>query len=190
MHAPAADEPVRIHLAQVTLRKADALVDCRGIDRDSLPGEISIEASGCILAPRKEAAILMLTADSFPGWLLHEVKWTGQGSVVAGQPIFARWCGRDGTRQTIDDATLSIAGLVRGEAEFAGRFDGQPASSQVVICQARTTMGTRFPDFDSAGTPWAICRRRSGRRCRSWDKLCNRGWKWWKMGPVMWLAKS
>ena len=48
-HAPTADEPVRIHLLQVTLREAEALLDCRGIDRDAPAGEIGIEASGCVL---------------------------------------------------------------------------------------------------------------------------------------------
>ena len=94
---------------------------------------------------------MTLTADAFPGPLLREVKWTGQGSVVAGQVVFGRWRGRDGAQRTIDDATLSIAGLVRGEVEFAGRFDGQPANSQVVNCQAPPTMGTWRPDSDSAG---------------------------------------
>ncbi len=87
----------------------------------------------------------MLTADAFPARLLHEVKWTGQGSVVAGPVVFGRWRGRDGAGQTIDDATLSIAGLVRGEVEFAGKCDGDPASSQVVNCQAP------LQDTDSAG---------------------------------------
>ena len=88
---------------------------------------------------------MLLTSDVSPGPLLHEVKWTGQGSVVAGQVVFGRWVGRDGGRQTIDDATISIAGLVRGEVEFAGKCDGQPANSQVVNCQAP------LQDSDSAG---------------------------------------
>ena len=97
------------------------------------------------MAPRAQAALLVLTSDVSPGPLLHEVKWTGQGSVVAGQVVFGRWNGRDGVRQTIDDATISIAGLVRGEVEFAGKFDGDPANSQVVNCQAP------LQDSDSAG---------------------------------------
>ncbi len=157
MHAPAADEPVRIRLAQVTLREAESLLDCRGIDPPDSAGAIAIEASGCVLAPRTQAALLVLTADAFPGPLLHEVKWTGQGSVVAGQVVVGRWCGADGTCQTVDDATLSIAGLVRGEVEFAGRFNGQPANSQVLNCQAP------LRDSDSLAPPRAICRRRSSR---------------------------
>jgi hypothetical protein len=144
-HAPAADEPVRINLSQVTLREADALLECRCVDLRDPSGEINIEASGCVLAPRAQAALLLLRSDSFPTPLLHEMKWTGQGSVVAGQVVFGRLCGRDGSRQTIDDATISIAGLVRGEVEFAGRFDGEPANSQVVNCQAP------LQDSDSAG---------------------------------------
>ena len=135
-HAPAADEPLRITLSQVTLREADALLDCRYGELPDPAGEISIEASGCVLAPCAQAALLFLTSDASPQPLLHEVKWTGQGSVVAGQVVFGRWSGRDGRRQTIDDATISIAGLVHGEVEFAGRFDGEPANSQVVNCQA------------------------------------------------------
>ncbi|MGO9112049.1 MAG: serine/threonine protein kinase [Thermoguttaceae bacterium] len=144
-HAPAADEPVRIILSQVTLREADALVDCRCINLHDPSGEINIEASGCVLAPRVQAALLMLSSSVFPAPLLHEVKWTGQGSVLAGQIVFGRWNGRDGARQTIDDATISIAGLVRGEVGFAGTFDGDPASSQVVNCQAP------LQDSESAG---------------------------------------
>ena len=144
-HAPAADEPLRINLSQVTLREADALLDCRCIELNDPSGEINIEASGCVFAPRAQAALLLLTSDTFPVPLLHEVNWTGQGSVVAGQVVFGRWNRRDGGRQTIDDATISIAGLVRGEVEFAGRFDGEPANSQVVNCQAP------LRDSDSAG---------------------------------------
>jgi len=135
-HAPAADEPLHIHLSQVTLRDADSLLDCRCGNLHDPSGEIDIDASGCILAPRAQAALLVLTSEAFPNSLLHEMKWTGQGSVVAGEVVFGRWDRRDGTRQTIDDATISIAGMVRAEVEFAGRCDGNPASSQVVNCHA------------------------------------------------------
>ena len=64
---------------------------------------------------------------------------------MAGQTVFGRWVGRDGSQQTIDDATISISGLVCGVVEFAGRCDGEPASSQVVNCQAP------LRDTDSAG---------------------------------------
>jgi eukaryotic-like serine/threonine-protein kinase len=143
--APAADEPVHIRLSQVTLREADALLDCRSIGADDRSGEIGIEASGCVLAPRPEAALLVLTAQSFPRQLLRGLKWAGQGSVVAGQVVFARWSQPGGNPRTIDDSTIAIAGLVRGEVEFAGRFDGQPGNSRIVSCQAA------LQDSDSAG---------------------------------------
>ena len=67
-HAPAADEPVRIHLSQVTRARGRRAA---GLPLHSMPhdpaGEIGIEASGCVLAPRAQAALLVLTADAFPG---------------------------------------------------------------------------------------------------------------------------
>ena len=163
-HAPAVDEPVGIHLSQVTLREAEALVDCCCVDLADPSGEIRIEASACVFAPRAQSALLVLTSDAAPGPLLHEVKWTGQGSVLSGQVVFGRWDGRDATRQTIDDATISIAGLVRGEVEFAGRLDGQPANSQVVNCQAP------LQDSDSPAPSRAACRRKSNRRRNKIDR--------------------
>ena len=50
--APAADEPVRINLAQVTVCEAEALLACRCLDPGEPAGEIHIEAAGCVLAPR------------------------------------------------------------------------------------------------------------------------------------------
>jgi len=145
MHAPDADESLRINLSQVTIREADALVDCRCTGAEDRAGEINIDASGCVLAPRAQAALLTLTSDTYPRRLMHELKWTGQGSVVAGQVEFGQWRRGDGARLSIDDATVSIAGLVRGEVEFAGIFAGNPANSQVVKCQAP------LRDTDAAG---------------------------------------
>ena len=135
-HAPAADEPVRINLSQVTLREADALLDCRCLDQRDPAGQIEMEASGCVLRTRVQAALLLFASDASPGSLWHELKWTGQGSVLVGQVVFGRWDRPNGSRQVLDDATISIAGLVRGGVEFAGKFDGQPANSQVLNCQA------------------------------------------------------
>ncbi len=145
-HAPAADEPHRIVISQVTLRGADALLDIRCANLRDRSGEVTIEASGCVLAPRVQAALVTLTANAFPESLLQDMKWTGQGSVLAGQVLFGQWTGRDGARQTVDDATISIAGLVRGQVEFAGKCDGEPASSRVVDCQAP------LQNSESAGT--------------------------------------
>ncbi len=127
---------MRISLSQVTLREADALLECRYGGQGDRAGEINIEATGCVLAPRAGNALVVFSSRAFPTPLLHELKWTGQGSVVAGPVVFGQWRRGDGTRQTLDDATISIAGLVRGEVEFAGAFDGDPARSQVINCQA------------------------------------------------------
>ncbi len=143
--APAADEPVRINLAQVTVREAEALLACRCLDPGEPAGEIHIEAAGCVLAPREAASLLVITSDVFPGRLWREVKWTGQGSVLAGPTVFGRWRRRDGSEQTVDDSTVSISGLVRGTVDFAAKCTGEPASSQIVNCTAP------LQDSESAG---------------------------------------
>ena len=70
-HAAAADEPLRISLSQVTLREADALIDCRSTGPGDRNGEINIDASGCVFAPCDGTALLILTSDAFPQQLLH-----------------------------------------------------------------------------------------------------------------------
>ena len=149
-HCPAADEPLRIGLAQVTLREADALVDCRfsGGDAEGAPtpaGEVVIEATGCALAPRQQAALLMLACDAPPGALLGQLKWTGQSSVVAPNVAFARWQRRDGAAQVVDDAAISISGLVRGRIDFVAPSNGTPGNSRIVECEAP------LQDSDSLG---------------------------------------
>ena len=135
-HVPTAEEPLHIRLAQVTLRAAAAAVDCRCGEMPDPAGEISVEASDCVLAPVAQSALFILASEVSPRPLWRELQWTGQGSVVAGQVNIGRWRRRDGGRETLDDASISFAGLVRGTVEFARSFDGDPASSRVVNCQA------------------------------------------------------
>ncbi len=72
-YCPAADEPWRISLAQVTLREADSLVELRlGSGRDEVPlGEIGIDASGCRILPQRRcrgiSAGLQSAATTVPG---------------------------------------------------------------------------------------------------------------------------
>ena len=163
-HAPAADEPVSIHLAQVTLREADALLDCRSIDPHDTAGEINIEACGCVLAPRAQAALFVVTADAFPEPLLHEVKWTGQGSVVAGQVVFGRWYRRDpefrrpasGKRLTMPRSRLPV---------WSGAWSSLQEDSTETLPTARSsTARRRCRTPNPPGPPYEPCRRRSSRR--------------------------
>jgi len=136
-YCPAADEPWRISLAQVTLRKADSLVELRlGAGRDDVPlGEIGIDASGCAFSLSDAAAVLVLVCNQPPQPLLEKVKWTGQGSAISPQAAFGHWRRQNGPPQSVDDATMSISGLARGRIEFADRYDGNPANSRITRCQ-------------------------------------------------------
>jgi len=137
-HSPAADEPLRIDLAQVTLRDAESLVEFgfTAGSGDASSGEVCIDATGCVAAPRDNGSLLLVACDQGPGQLLRGLKWTGQGSVLTPRADFARWQRRDGTSQAIDDAVISVSGLVRGDVVFAGSCDGTPRNSRIVQCQA------------------------------------------------------
>jgi hypothetical protein len=87
----------------------------------------------------------MLACDRPPLQLLQGVKWAGRGSVVSPQVAFARWQRRGGQSETVNDATLSISGLVRGRIDFAGPFDGNPSNCRIFQCLAP------LEDSDSLG---------------------------------------
>ena len=135
---PAADEPLRISLAQVTLRGAESLVELdspTGLG-DAPAGEIGIDATGCVLAPRDNRPLLLIASDQAPAQLLRGLKWTGQGSVLTPRADFAHWQRRDRSAEVIDDMAISISGLVRGQVVFAGPSGGMPSASRIVQCQA------------------------------------------------------
>ena len=145
-------------------READALLDCRSIDPHDTAGEINIEACGCVLAPRAQAALFVVTADAFPEPLLHEVKWTGQGSVVAGQVVFGRWYRRDpefrapasGKRLTMPRSRLPV---------WSGAWSSLQEDSTETLPTARSsTARRRCRTPNPPGPPYEPCRRRSSRR--------------------------
>jgi hypothetical protein len=137
-HCPAADESLQITLAQVTLREAASLVelqDAAGVGNASF-GQIAFDATGCVIAPHDNQPLLAIASDQSPAQLLRGLKWTGQGSVLAPRAEFARWLRSDRSSQAIDDSTISISGLVRGQVFFASSASGSPAGSRVIECQA------------------------------------------------------
>ncbi len=140
-HFPAADEPLRIGLTQVTLRNAESLVelDCPASLGNGPTGEISINATGCVFAPRDNRPVLLVACDQSPAELLRGLKWTGRGSVLTPGAYFARWQRRDLSTEAIDDMAISISGLVRGQVMFSGPSDTLPTNSRVVECHAPLT---------------------------------------------------
>lgn len=149
---PGADEPLRIVLSQVTLRDSGPLVECNCQAGEERPGEISIAATGCVLAPRPGTALLVIAATESPEPLLRNVKWTGQGSLVLPATPIAAWRRPDGGQQVQDDSAIAIAGLVRSPVEFAGTAGDGPAGSRVSRWQA-PLQSADTPGADTGGWP-------------------------------------
>jgi len=129
--APGPDEPVILSLDRTTLRRSGPLVQCDSPDAGPV-GRITIETSGCVLAPRSGQPLLVLCGERSPEELLRRIIWTGQGSLVTpNSPLVGR---RDdsGQTQVLGEDVLSIDGLVRSDVEFAGEVDGPASGSQAV----------------------------------------------------------
>jgi serine/threonine-protein kinase len=153
-HCGAADEPLRISLAQVTLRDAESLVElhCPAGLGNAATGEIVIDATGCVVAPRVDRPLLLIAGDEPPAPLLRGLKWNGQGSVLTPLADFARWQRRDESTEVIDDMAISICGLVRGQVVFSGPSDARPSNSRVVECHA-PLMDSESPGANAARLP-------------------------------------
>ena len=130
------DEPASIVLSQVTLRGGGPLLECPVTHDADQPGEISIVSTACAFVPKPAEPLLRLTGPSLPTRRLISVRWTGQGSLVAPSSPILAWCGPDGRQQTLDESSLSIAGLVRSEVAFAARASDNPMASGLVRWQA------------------------------------------------------
>ena len=145
-HCPRIDEPLTISISRVTLRGGGPLLQCdesRQDDRSSEAAagqspasEVSISAAGCVLAPAADQALLLFVGRNPSVSVLAGIKWTGEGSLVLPETPIAAWRRADGGQQVLDEAALSIAGLVRSEVKFAGRAEDGPAASRIVHWQA------------------------------------------------------
>lgn len=141
-HAPNLDEPVLVGLSNVTLRNSGPLVRCRYDRIADEPGGLLIEANGCVLAIRPDAALLSFVGPSRPGRLLNKVRLQGQGSLVLPEGLIAAWARPGGSMEALDDAMVSIAGVVRSKVEFAGLAEGGAAAHAIV----RWQVPLRSPD--------------------------------------------
>jgi hypothetical protein len=151
-HCPRPDEPVLIALQRVTLRGGGPVLECRCQAMDWQPGEISIQAAGCAFVPEPGAALLLLTGPESPERLLGSIRWTGQGSLVSPEAVIAAWRLPDGGQRVLDEAAVSIDGLVRSEVGFAGSADAGAAASRIIRWQA-PLQSTDPPGIDAAALP-------------------------------------
>ena len=134
-HAPVQDEPVGIGLTNVTLRDAGPVLECQFAKIAARPGSISIRANGSAFVIRPSATLLSFSGPTSPDKLLSTFYWTGQGSLVSPQTVIAGWRRSDGKTEVLDDAAVSMAGLVRSKVGFAGSVEEGPAGSQIVEWQ-------------------------------------------------------
>ena len=134
-HCPKPDEPILIEMSHVTLRGAVALLECRYRRIGDQPARISIRSDGCAFVPDEQTAILVFAGADSPERLLENVHWTGQGSLVSQRAVIAGWHRPDGGLSKLDDASASIAGIVRSEVEFAGLSGEGPAASRITRWQ-------------------------------------------------------
>jgi hypothetical protein len=151
-HPPGPDEPIVIGLTEVTLRHGGPLLECPGGQTETQPGKIAIQAIRCALVPGPEVPLLRFTGEHSPKPLLANVRWTGQGSLVGPKIPIAQWRRSDGRTELLDDASVSIAGLVRSEVEFAGNIGEGPAASQLTRWQA-PLHSTAPPGIDPTRLP-------------------------------------
>jgi hypothetical protein len=135
-HCPQSDEPISLVLGQVTLREAGPLLECLTPRIESQPAEIDIVATACAFAPSADGPLVRWVGRESPDRLLASIRWTGQGALVTPRSPIVSWQGPDGQDQPLDESTLSIAGLVRSEVEFAGAVSNSPTTSRLRRWQA------------------------------------------------------
>lgn len=152
---PAADEPVYLGLTRTTVREVQAVMEVHlsaGID---VPGEITLQANDCVLAPAQQGTLLALSGEALPDNLLRSLHWRGQGSVVMTHGPLAVQRRATGKPRAVDGGLLSIGGLVQSEVEFAGAADEAPAASRVVRWQV-PLRSAEPPGIDDARLPGGI----------------------------------
>lgn len=133
--APTVDEPLTLILTGITLRRTGPLLACRYQSLPPQPGSIQVRASLSALAPDAHAPLLLFQGPLSPAPLLEQLRWSGQGSLLAGPAPVAAWQQPSQPPEPLDDAAFAIEGLVRSDVEFAGGEAADPMASRVVRWQ-------------------------------------------------------
>ena len=113
-------------MAKTLTEMLQILVDDDGADlflSVDKPGTISVSARLCIFEPRTGGALLSFVGPAAPTALAKAIYWTGEGALVTPEATVAQWGDSSGTAAELNDAAISIAGLVRSRVEFAGAVE-------------------------------------------------------------------
>ena len=104
--------------------------------RGASPGPLTITATDCTLALRDGQPLLLFDGEIQPERMLASVQWQGQGSLVTPATPMVGWRMAAGAIEPLEDEALSVAGLVRGDVQFAGEALARPADSRAARWQA------------------------------------------------------
>ncbi len=149
---PGADEPLAVNLERSTIRGANAVLECRYRKVIANPAAVSLESRDSVFAG--DGALLAFEGpDPSEDWL-PAFRWRGQGSVLEDRMAELRWRDPRGTEQPLDNARLSIEGLVRSALEFAGPPGAGPAASRLIRCQA-PLRSAELPGIQGSALPYA-----------------------------------
>jgi hypothetical protein len=144
---PGPEARLSLALDHVTTRGDSSVLECHYGRRASQCGAISIVASNSALAGGGRGGLIQFVGGERPDQLVTALTWAGQGAIALPNTPLVVWRnpenrGAGSQRQALPEEGLDVAGLVRGELEFAGRPDGPPAASRVT----RWQVPLRSPD--------------------------------------------
>ena len=130
-HCPRFDEPLVLNLTNVTLRGSGPLLECLYDKVEDQPGKITVQAESCAFVPAPHNPLILFVGEGSPQRILSSLDWTGQGSLVAPEAVIAQWKRPGGQTQTLDEASVAMAGMVRSAVTFAGDLDVSPTANRV-----------------------------------------------------------
>jgi serine/threonine protein kinase len=128
---PRFDEPLVLNLANATLRGSGPLLECAYGRVEDQPGKIAVQAESCAFVPAPRNPLILLVGEGSPERILSALDWTGQGSLISPEAIIAEWKRPMGQARTLDEASVSMAGMVRSAVTFAGDLDAGPTANRV-----------------------------------------------------------
>jgi len=127
---PGFEQGLLVSLSRCTFRGGVSLIDFQERAAGA-PGKVTIQATSCVFAMKHEPSLLRFFGSEPPADLLSQVRWSGQGSLLASDIDFATYYDEAGARHPADDSQVSVEGLVRGTFDFFGPAEGSAENSSL-----------------------------------------------------------